>query len=582
MAKLTAESYYEFGRFRLKPKDRVLECEGKAVRLHDQWYDILLILVRRRRIVTTKELIEAIWPDDVVDRRPNLHVNITELRNALRAADPSSPDLIKNQKRKGYSLAAEVTEHEIPTTIAVLPFKVEGAPEETDESGLKLADKLTVTLNGHTSISVRSTDSVIKKYSLHPNQRPLIFGHHLEADYVLFGRILREQAVIEVEALDVRADEVMATASFEEWRPAVHRLIHEWMVSLLGLPPAPRREDELAKRYTSNPVANKYYTDGRVQRFRSTEGSLRRAAGLFRKAARADPDFAEAYVGIAGTNIFRGMLGLIPPLDSYKGAREAARTALEKNPRLAGAYSTWAFIKLFFERKWDEAQAGFERAIEIKENYPAAHMGKAHCLTARGRHAEALKEIDAALEDPYSFFLNFVLGMALFMAREFEKCLKQFEWTQYLNLQRFKIKSDLPYYGMSLAQEYCALGREGDEREGLFEKADENAVFAIRISKGNTLKLLHRCQLLAMWGKRDEAERLLNEALEQRQSGHYVYHLGIAYAALGDVDKAIASLEEGPGVMDQYLFLTGVDPRLDSLRSDPRFKELFRRLGLED
>ncbi len=212
-------------------------------------------------------------------------------------------------------------------------------------------------------------------------------------------------------------------------------------------------------------------------------------------------------------------------------------------------------------------------------------MGRAHCLTARGRHTEALDEIDAALEDSHSFFINFVRGMALFMAREFDKSLKQqSEVTQYLNLEFYKLRSDLPFYGISLAQEYCALGREGDERERVFEQADENAKLAIRISRRNSMKLLHRCQLLTMWGKRDKAERLLNEALEQRQAEHYVspYHLGIAYAALGEVDKAIGSLEEGPAAMDQYLFLTGVDPRLDSLRSESRFKELLRRLGLED
>lgn len=588
MAKLTPESYYEFSRFRLRPKARMLECDGKAVGLHSQWYDILLILVRCWRVVSSEELIEAIWPDDVVDRRPNLHVNITELRKALRdalkAADPSPPELIKNHRGVGYCLTAEVTEHEIPKTVAVLPFKIEGAAGGTEEGGLKLADRLTLMLIGHPAISVLRPDTVIKWYSKHPKLRPLIFGHHFSADCVFSGRILREQGLIEVEALDARAGEDVASKSFEEQQPEVHESIHNWMVSVPGLPPKPAPEDKPAKRYTSNPVANEHYANGRVQRFRSTPGSLKRATGLFRKATEADPDFAEAYIGVAGTNIFRGMLGLIPPRESYEGSRDTARAALGKGPGLAGAHSTWAFVKLFFEREWDEAQAGFERAIGIKENYPAAHMGKAHCLTARGRHREALGEIDEALEDSYSLFINFVRGMALFMARKFNESLRQFEVTQYLNLDLYKLRSDLPFYGMSLAQEYCALGREGDERERLFEQADENAKWAIKISRRNSMKLLHRCQLLAMWGKQDKAERLLNEALEQRESGHYVspYHLGIAYAALGEANKAITSLEEGPGVMDQYLFLTGVDPRLDSLRADPEFQEFLQRLGLGD
>lgn len=577
MAKLTRESFYEFGRFRLKPKARVLECEGKPVDLQDQGYDTLLILVRCKRHVTNKELIEAVWPDDVAEikREPNLYVDIAKLRSALRKADPSLPELITNHRNVGYIFTAEVYEHEIPTTVAILPFEVEGESGQTDESGFKLADKLTVMLSRHATISVRRHDTVIEEHCKHPKQRPLIFGHRLTADYVFSGSIGPE--TVEVRALDVRAGDDAAPA-FKARLPAAHWPIHQWMESVLGLPPTPRPE-ESASQYTTNRKAKEYYESARHQRFRNTRGSLKRAIGLFRKAIEADPDFAEAYVGLAGTYIYMGMLGLISPRGSYDGAKDAAATALLKKPTLAGAHSTSAFIKLFFEREWDEAQAGFARAIENKQNYPAAHMGYAHCLTARGRHAEALEEIDEALEDPHIFFINFVGGMTLFMARKFDRSLEQFKQTEQLNN-----RNDLPYYGMSLAQEYCALSREGDEREGLFEKANKNADKAILISKGNTLKLLHRCQLLAKWGKCDEAAHLLEVVFGLRRSGQYVspYHLGIAYAALDEVEKAIESLEEALGVMDQYLFLTGVDPRLDSLRSEPGFQELLRRLGLDD
>jgi tetratricopeptide (TPR) repeat protein len=423
------------------------------------------------------------------------------------------------------------------------------------------------------------------EYNQHSNQRPLIFGHRLVADYVVSGNIRREQELIDVELRDVRADDVRASTSFECCRPEsaeAHKLIHTWIESVLGLPQTEQGMAPPAKRYTTNQRAKELYEDGRVQRFRGTQASLRRATTYFERATEEDPNFAQAYVGVAGTYIYRGMMGLISPQESYDGSREAAIKARAIDENLVGAHSTWAFVKLFFERQWEEAQSGFERAIEIKFDYPAAHMGYAHCLTAQERHAEAEAEIDLAMQyDPFSFFISFVRGMVLFLARKYDESLEQFEQTQLLSLN-FNLKSDLPHYGISLAHEYRALTGAADERERLFEKADEEAHLAVRFSKRHPLKLLHHAQLKAMWGKKDEAQRLLDKALDLRRRGHYFspYHLGIVYASLGETDMAIESLEAAPGERDQYLFLMGVDPRLDSLRSDPGFKELLRRLGL--
>jgi len=582
----TRESYYEFDSFRLKLALRVLERGGNEVHLKKQLYDILLILVRcRKRIVTSKELIEAIWPGEKVKRSSNLWVDIAQLRKKLKSADPIASSLIKSHPMQGYSFTATVHEHGVATVVAILPFKVEEGQQIADESGLKLADRLTVMLSSSGSLSVRRQDTVIMEYNQHPNQSPLIFGHRLVADYIFSGSIWREQELIEVEFRDVRADEVRASTSFEGCRPEsdeAPKLIHAWIELALGLPQTDQGTGQPAKRYTTNQKAKELYEDGRVQRFRGTQASLRRATTYFKRATEEDPNFAQAYVGVAGTYIYRGMMGLISPQESYGGSREAAIKARAIDENLVGAHSTWAFVKLFFERQWEEAQSGFERAIEIKFDYPAAHMGYAHCLTAQGHHAEAEAEIGLALQyDPFSFFISFVRGMVLFLARKYDESLKQFEQTQLMSSE-FNLKSDLPHYGISLAYEYSALIGAAEERERLFEKADEEAYLAVRLSKRHPLKLLHHSQLKAVWGKRDEALKLLDEALDLRRRGHYVspYHLGIVYASMGETDVAIESLEAAPGERDQYLFLTGVDPRLDSLRSDPRFRELLGQLGL--
>jgi DNA-binding winged helix-turn-helix (wHTH) protein/tetratricopeptide (TPR) repeat protein len=591
MSEEAKEIYYEFGTgtFRLYPVERVLRCEGAEIKLTNKRYDILLILLRcRERAVKNEELMEAIWAGDTVESS-NLNVNISELRNALRCADPQASEFIKNYPRLGYRFMATVEERGVSMTVAILPFKLEGSQKVSDAIGQEMADTLTSMLNQNMSIRVTSSATVHRVYNEHPQQSPLTFGHRLVVDYVFSGRIWRERDRIHVnlDLLDVRADRVTASSSFEGDHTEsfeLDRLIHRWMGSVLRLTPTDREKEQSTKQYTKNRKANEYFKKGRIQRFDVTEPSLRRAIHYFEQATKEDPDFARAYASIADTFIMMGMLNLIAPEESYIGARDAARKAREKDENMASAHTAWAFTKLFFEWQWKESREGFARAIEINPNSPSAHMGYAHWLTAQGLFTDAVTEINQALAlDPYNFFTNFVRGMVFFLARQYEQSLEQFERTHELNL-RFNLKSDLSYYGSSLAYEYLALANEGEARERLFEKADAEARKSITRSQRHPLKLMQRIHLKTIWGKRDEALKMLDEVIESQQAGNYVsqYHLAIVYASFEEVDLAIKCLEEAYKVRDQYLFLLAVDPRLDSLRSDPRFKNLLSRLSIEN
>jgi tetratricopeptide (TPR) repeat protein len=580
-----AEEIYGFDSFRLYRVERALECKGE-VKLSEQCYIILLILVRcRGRKVRSEELIGAVWPGQKkADRADNLYVDIAELRKALRGAAPEASEFIRNYRGEGYRFMADVDEHGVPVTVAILPLKSEGNQGVPDEVGQEMADTLTTMLNKNMSIRVVPSATVISEYNEHPKQSPLVFGHRLVADYVFSGCIKREH--VQITCLDVRADRIIASTSFEDGLVKsfdLAKLIHKWMETVLKLTPTDQETEQSTKQYTKNQKANECYRKGRIQRFKGTGVSLRKAVTYFKRATEEDPDFARAYANLADTYIFMGMMNLITPQESYDGARDAAIKAREKDETMASAHTAWAFTKLFFEWQWEEAKEGFERAIEINPNYPVARMGHAHWLTAQGRHREAVKEIDEALAlNPYSFFISFVRGMVYFLAREYGKSLKRFEWTHELNL-RFSLKSDLSHYGLSLAHEYLALTDTSCERETAFKNADDEARLAVMVSNRHPLKLMHRAHVNAMWGKRDEALKLLDEVLELRQAGHYVspYHLGTVYASLEEVDPAIESLEEAEKVLDQYLFLLGVDPRLDNLRSDQRFTELLLRLGLK-
>jgi tetratricopeptide (TPR) repeat protein/DNA-binding winged helix-turn-helix (wHTH) protein len=580
------EIYYEFNCFRLYLPERTLECDGVEVRLHGQWHYILLVLLKRRGYkVANRELIEAIWPGHKKkDRADNLYVELAGLRKALTDASPEASEVIKNFRGEGYSFTAEVYAHQVPTTVVIHPFTHEASPRLPDEAGQRMADTLATMLNKNLSIRVVPSITAIKEYNERPELSTLAFGHRLGADHVFSGSIGRGQVKVShlyVHTAETFGPHVITTSDPESFE--TYRLILKWMESELKLTPTDEEVQQSRKQYTTNAKANELYNKGRNQRFKGTEASLRRALRYFSRATEEDPKFARAYANFADTLIFMGMMNLLAPEECYESASDAAAKARELDPTMASAHTTWAFTKLFFERGWKEARDGFEEAIAINPNYSVARMGYAHYFISQGHRNEAKRQIDEAMAlNPYSFFISFVRGMVYFLVREYDESLKKFEWTHELNL-RFNLKSDLSHYGRSLAHEYMALSATSPNlREAEFKSADDEARLAVIVSDGHPVKLLHRAHVNIMWGRTDEAKRLLDKVLEMRQ-GHYVspYHLATVYAAMGEDERAIDSLEDAREVRDQYLFLIGIDPRLDSLHSHPRFRLLLSSIGLK-
>lgn len=130
-----------------------------------------------------------------------------------------------------------------------------------------------------------------------------------------------------------------------------------------------------------------------------------------------------------------------------------------------------------------------------------------------------------------------------------------------------------------------ALAAEGEERERLFKKADNEAKLAITLSGHHPLKLMHRAHLNLLRGRNERALRLLREMRRRRwvgskQSCLSRFHMAMVHASVGKTDRALKSLDTACRARDQYLFLMKVEPRLDGLRDDPRFRDFLNRLGL--
>lgn len=565
---------YQFGPFYLDATEKILLCEGRKVALPPKYFDLLLILIRcRKRVVEKRELMGALWPD-LEAAENNLDVGICAIRATLRNNDAQASEYIKTFSRRGFQFVADAVEIDVPLVIAIPPFQPTSPQASLNtELGPGMADTIATKLNKIRTIIVRPPSAVINYLDDDGSDlNPLVIGHQMVADYVLSGRMRQEGDFlrINVELLNGR-DNQKVSESFKRRTAEVLDLeeeIYRWVERSLELDPTTEEREQASKRYTKNPEADAKYKKGRVFRHTFTEEGLTRAISYFRQATEIDDQFARAFASIADCHIWLGLLNLTPPKETYAEAREWAHKALERDNKIANAHASLAFTSMFFEWDWESAERGFRIAVELNPNYPTAHLGYALLLTALGRFSEALVEINRALRvDPTSLINNVTKGVILYEAREYDRSREQFENT--IEINRFY---DPIYYGLALAF----------EQKGMFREAIRAARIAVRLSDHHPMKIMARVHVHAMSSDWSETEKALADLKALLDAEQFVsqFHAALVYAALGNKDQSLACLWQAREDRDQWLFLAGVEPRLDSLRSDMRFAELLLSIGL--
>lgn len=414
-------------------------------------------------------------------------------------------------------------------------------------------------------------------------------GRWMNVDYVFDGSVARTGSRLRVTARLVRVSDGMPlwerTCEGDQGDLVAFDNSLAEQVGLIFLPhPTPAQRKRFVRRPTDSADAYLQYKLGRDRFNRFDEEGLNDAITFFRRAAALDPNFAEAHASAGETLIWQTLLGLHSPgrgpARLFDEARLCTERALALNPALANAQTSEAFIKMCVEADLAEAERCFRRALENDANYVLAYVGLACWLTAHARFDEALVKIEEALTiDPSSFICHFIKGTILYEARDFARAARQFEDTLRLHdllVEQFRGTSEtLPppdaiFYGLALA--YATLGR--------YKEAADAAKRATRYARGNPIKLALRAYVLAAAGRLDEAKTLLKQLLKAGQEDFIPFHIALIYVALGDNDEAdrgqhkaeaLRCLRSAREKCDYWMFLLLVDPRLDSLRSDPDF-----------
>lgn len=329
------------------------------------------------------------------------------------------------------------------------------------------------------------------------------------------------------------------------------------------------------KRPAGHQQAIQEYQQGReLWRQRSPE-TLAKAIAHFNRAVALDPSYAPAHAGLADAYLVLPFLSSVSQNEAYPKAREAAAEALAFDPLLAEAHTSAADVKLYVDWDFAGAEREFRRAIELNPNYATAHQWYAEYLSLVARHEEARKEIQRAQQlEPISVVMYHQAGQIFQNARQYDKAIEQYNRALEINPAFYPSCK-----GLADAVRHKGMYREAAEtlREFFRRNAsfyDPGGAAAIAVEK--------QVHGYAMGGERAYWLTTLRLELTNHDSFPVgtLYELAVDYAQLGDTENALRWLVKVYEARASNILSLKVDPDLDPLRSDPRFQELVRRIGL--
>jgi eukaryotic-like serine/threonine-protein kinase len=458
-------------------------------------------------------------------------------------------------------------------SIAVLPFQNRSTEPDTEYLSDGLAESLIYRLSQLPNLKVSPTSSVFPYKNKEID--PIKIGSQLGVNAVLSGRIVQrgDNLTISAELVDVRQNKLLWGEQYERKMSEVlqtQREIAREIVDKLKLKVS-GEEKALAKNYTDSNEAYQLYMKGRFYWNKRTPFALHKSVECYEQAIQQDASYALAYAGLADTYALLGgpeAGGDMPPIEALPKAKAAALKAIQLDASLAEPHVSLGHVSYFYDRDWAAAEREFKRAIELNPNYAVAHHWYAIFLsTLPGRISESLAEIRRALElDPTSLIINAwygrILGVAGQLDQAIEQCKKTVELDPNFNLGHYR------------------LGQAYAEKKMYTEAIDEfNKV--LNLPDGKTTGLFGLAYTYALAGRQQESQKALDELLELSKHRHVSPgQLGIIYIARGEKDKAFEKLEEAAKVYDLNIMRMKVERRFDPLRSDPRFDDLVRRIGI--
>ncbi len=461
-------------------------------------------------------------------------------------------------------------------SIAVLPFKPLSADDSDEYLGLGMADSLITELSNIKQIVVRPTSAVRKYGGL--EQDPIAAGREQGVDAVLEGSIQRsgERMRVTVRLMNVRDGTALWAYKCDGQCAdifALQDLISEDVAQALTLKLTGEEYKRLTKRYTGSKAAYQSYIKGRYFWNKRTEEGFRKGIEYFEQAIANDPDYALAYAGMADCYNLLSSYYMLPQKETYPKAKAAAIKALEIDNAIAEAHVSLAYVKLNYDWDWAGAEREYKRAIDLSPNYATAHQWYAWQLMLMGRGDEAIRQMRRAQEiDPLSLAINTDLGLQFYYMRQYDQAIVEYRKALEMDPGMVQIHSYLFFaylydgrYGEAFEEQGKAITLLGGRPESV----------AARIEDLAELKKAY-----AVSGEKGYWQKQLDIAKKDANQTYGPASLAGFYAVLGEKDQAFELLEKAYEERAELMLYLKVDPLFDNLRSDPRFADLARRVGL--
>lgn len=523
-----SDRVYEFGPFSLHPLRRVLLREGRPVALTAKVFDTLLVFVERRgRVLAKDELMTALWPDTAVEEN-NLTQHVSMLRKALgeRAAEHH---FIVTVPGRGYSFVEPV--REVAAEVCEVVFE-----ERTTE-------RITVELERREEAAAATTASSAVTHATATNT----------------GRPAPRLSRLSVALAFCLAAVAVAGLYLWTWRGTARQSPATEALKSEGVRRARRHTTEVFE-------AREAYLRGRYFWNKRNAEGVEKSIEHFRRAIDFDPVYGAAYAGLADAYSVLGnyRYGSLPADECFQRARAAAQKAVEVDDELAEAHASLALIKLDSEHDVEGAEVEFRRAIELNPSYATAHHWYSDFLASLGRADEALAEAERADQlDPLSPIISTTVGERLYFARDYERAAERLHRTLELDPNFIQAR-------FILGLVYVRQGRRAAAVAEL-RRARELA------GGGDTRVAAALSQAYALTGRRAEARRLLEE-LSAAGDGVAPSDVALVHASLGEREQAYAWLSKARDkarTNPEAANLLKADPRLDALRADPKFRDIF-------
>ena len=569
-----------FAMFELDVRARELRTGGTRVRLQDQPFEILrLLLERPGDVITREELQQRLWPDGTfVDFEHSLNAAVKRLRAAL-GDDAENPKFVETLPRRGYRFIAAlhsghaelVGERAVSACprLAVLPFSnlSDDTSHEYFSDGLteELIAQLGPRCRGRLSVIARRSAMAFKG-TLH---RASEVADALRADYLLEGSVRRDGRRVRV---TVRL--VEGPTETELWSETHDRTVDDWLSVqadiaahvarslMVELSPVPLID-------APDPQAHQAYLKARYHWGRPGDDGYQEAFHYLEESLRCAPDYAPAFGLLARLQVGAAEYYRVMPRIAFAAARDAASRALELDPGNAEAQVVMADLARLVEFDWRVAKAGYRAALAANPSSELAHRCYAFLLSIQGRHDDALRAAELARElDPLCLVPSLSVAWARYAAGSYAEAARECRHTiemgpRYVPALRLLAAAQLQMN--DLAGAISSL-EEGRRRVG------DHPQLLAWLAHARGLK-----------GDEGSASRLIAElrSMQDTQSIYVSpYHVAVAYLGSGSLDAAFESLNQALADRDPAIAHLAIEPRFAPLRNDGRYARLLRQLNL--